>query len=89
LTIENIKQFTADVKAGKVTEWFKSEEVPTEQTSPVKYLVQKTFDETINDETKDVLVLIHAPWCSACKKMKPKFEKVAKAVANNPHILLA
>ena len=41
------------------------------------------------DETKDVLVMIYAPWCSVCKKQKPKFEKAAKAVANNPHILLA
>lgn len=30
LTVENIKQFTAEVKAGKVQEWFKSEEIPTE-----------------------------------------------------------
>lgn len=44
-------------------------------------VVAKTFDEIVNDPTKDVLIEFYAPWCGHCKALAPKYEELAKKVA--------
>lgn len=46
--------------------------------SSVVELNSKNFQETLNNNSM-VLVTFSAPWCSACKKMQPNYEKVAQA----------
>ena len=43
----------------------------------VKVVVASTFDEIVNDPTKDVLIEFYAPWCGHCKSLAPKYEELA------------
>lgn len=46
-------------------------------------VVGKTFDEIVNDETKDVLIEFYAPWCGHCKTLEPKYNELGEAVSKN------
>lgn len=46
----------------------------------MQVVVAKTFDEIVNDPTKDVLIEFYAPWCGHCKALAPKYDELAKKV---------
>ncbi len=33
--------------------------------------------------TRDILVMFHAPWCAACKYLKPIFRALAKEISKD------
>ncbi|XP_028794698.1 probable protein disulfide-isomerase A6, partial [Neltuma alba] len=47
------------------------------------------FDEVVLDETKDVLVEFHAPWCRHCRELAPAYEKVAAAFKMEEEVVIA
>jgi len=47
------------------------------------------FDSIVLDSNKDVLVEFYAPWCGHCKKLAPDYEKVARAFASEPNVVIA
>jgi len=52
-------------------------------------LLEKSFDEVVNDNTKDVLVEFYAPWCGHCKNLAPKYEELAKDFKSHPSVVIA
>ena len=48
----------------------------------VKVVVASTFDEIVNDPTKDVLIEFYAPWCGHCKSLAPKYEELASKASH-------
>jgi protein disulfide-isomerase A1 len=67
----------------------KSEEIPADNSGPVKVIVGKSFDSIVMDTTKDVLVEFYAPWCGHCKSLAPKYEKLGEEFADQPSIVIA
>ena len=50
-------------------------------------VVGETFNDIVNDESKDVLIEFYAPWCGHCKNLEPIYnelgEKVGSTVTHN------
>jgi protein disulfide-isomerase A1 len=75
--------------AGELEPTIKSEEIPAENNGPVKVIVAKSFDQIVNDATKDVLVEFYAPWCGHCKQLAPIYEEVGQALSGVSSVVVA
>jgi protein disulfide-isomerase A6 len=60
-----------------------------EPPSFVKTLTSDNFDSVVLNSGNNVLVEFYAPWCGHCKNLKPIYEKVAAAFANEKHCVVA
>jgi len=93
--------FTQDINAGTLGSWIaswkdktlissvKSQDIPEDNSGPVKVLVAKSFDEIVKDATKDVLVEFYAPWCGHCKTLAPKYEELGQLFQDTPSVIIA
>jgi len=87
---EGVTTWVNKFLAGEVPPTIKSEEIPTDNSAPVRVLVAKNFDEVVNDETKDVLVEFYAPWCGHCKKLAPVYDELAASLKEtHPNVIIA
>jgi len=43
-------------------------------------VVGTSFNDVVDDATKDVFILFHSPYCAECPAVNKKFHKVAKKV---------
>ncbi|MGH0163857.1 UNVERIFIED_CONTAM: hypothetical protein FKN15_045810 [Acipenser sinensis] len=84
-----LERFLEDYFAGKLKRYMKSEPVPENNDGPVKMVVAETFDEIVNDDSKDVLIEFYAPWCGHCKNLEPKYNELGEKLANDPNIVIA
>jgi len=59
--------------------------------APPSYLILDvhTFDDVVQDKTKDVLVSFTAPWCGHCKNMKPIYDTVASTFKPESNCIVA
>lgn len=89
ITEASVLGFVNEFKAGKLEPHMKSETPPTSQPGPVYVLVGTTFQKTVKDPAKDVLVEFYAPWCGHCKKLEPVYKDVAKRLESVNTILIA
>ena len=48
----------------------------------VQVVVGRTFDDVVNDASKDVLIFFHSSWCEECPGVSKKLQKVAKKVSH-------
>lgn len=89
LNADEAKQFVRDFKDGKLSPFFRSEDVPASQEGPVTVVVGKNFNEIVRDQTKDVLIEFYAPWCGHCKKLAPTWEELAANYAEISDVVIA
>ncbi|XP_026403136.1 protein disulfide isomerase-like 1-4 [Papaver somniferum] len=89
VTLDNIKAFGKDFLEGKLPPFYKSDPIPEINDRDVKIVVGKNFDEIVLDESKDVLLEIHAPWCEHCQKLEPTYNELAKQLRGINSIVIA
>ena len=76
ITLDSITEFVKDFKSGSLQAFLKSEDIPADNSEPVKILVGKNFNEIVIDNDNDVLVEFYAPWCGHCKKLAPIWDEL-------------
>jgi len=89
VTVHEIKAFIEEFKSGKIQPFLKSEEIPADNTAPVKVVVGKNFDELVLNPENDVLIEFYAPWCGHCKKLAPIWDQLAEELKDVPHLTIA
>jgi len=90
MSVDDVRSFVSDFKAGKLSPHLKSEDVPEQATvDGVTTLVGKQWDEIVNDSNKDVLVKYYAPWCGHCKALAPVWEELGKDTADIEDLVIA
>ena len=89
LSQASLEKFIESHKVGTLKEFFKSEEIPTEQKGPVTVVVGNNVDDIVMDPTKDVLVEVYAPWCQHCKALEPIYEKLARRFSVVDSVVIA
>ena len=55
-SVDSLRAFIKDFKAGKIEAYLKSEDIPASNDGPVKVAVAKNFDELVTKSEKDVLI---------------------------------
>lgn len=73
----NILAFINNWEKNNLKPYLKSDELPKINNGPVFILVGSTFEKEVINNDNDVMVLFHTPSCSHCKKLFPKYEKIA------------
>eukprot|EP00850_Spirogloea_muscicola_P006656 SM000032S12040 [mRNA] locus=s32:119433:124518:+ [translate_table: standard] len=86
---KSIEGFAADLVEGKLTPYFKSEPLPSEDDGDVKIVVGKNFDSIVLDESKDVLLEVYAPWCGHCQELAPTWLRLAKRFSSVDSVVIA
>lgn len=89
ITVETIRAFIKEFKDGKLVPFLKSEEIPADNSAPVKVIVGKQFADIVLNAEDDVLVKYYAPWCGHCKKLAPIWDEVAAELKDVPHLVIA
>ncbi|XP_074650434.1 protein disulfide-isomerase A4-like [Tubulanus polymorphus] len=87
--VETLERFVQNFLDGNLEPYIKSESVPKHNDGPVKKVVAITFNEIVNDPTKDVLIEFYAPWCGHCKSLEPKFNELGETFKDEKSIVIA
>ena len=86
---KSFEKFLNDFRENKIERFFKSEEKPQKQESPVVKVVGKTWKDLVIDNDKDVLVKFYAPWCGHCKELAPLYVELAEQMKSFETIVIA
>jgi protein disulfide isomerase len=80
-----ITSFLKSYLEGTLRPSVKTEDAPEPHTvNGVTTVVGSTFDALVNNADVDVLIEFYAPWCGHCKKLAPTWDKVGKALKDQP-----
>jgi len=89
LSEKAVSDWVKEYLDGKLQPTIRSEEIPADNSGPVKVVVAKSYDDIVMDPTKDVLVEFYAPWCGHCKALAPIYEEVGKHYQKNSGVVIA
>lgn len=64
MTPQSLTEFLGKVESGDVKKQIISQPIPENNNGPIKTVVGNTVEEIILDPSKDVLLMIYAPWCA-------------------------
>ncbi|CAE8690778.1 unnamed protein product [Polarella glacialis] len=70
-------------------EKFKSEDLPSQQTSPVLTVVLRNIFDVVFSDTRDCVLMVYAPGCPYCKAAMPRLEKFAIASTKDGKDIIA
>lgn len=95
---EEAIQFKGDMTPRALERWVRSslaqsEPIPEDpellEDEGSRVVFGKTFEDEVFLADKDVILLVHAPWCGHCKKFNPTWVKFAQEVKDVPHLKVA
>mmetsp|Transcript_14299 Transcript_14299/g.26546 ORF Transcript_14299/g.26546 Transcript_14299/m.26546 type:complete len:408 (-) Transcript_14299:94-1317(-) len=98
LSNETHVQYKGAATADALDRWVRtnsvrSEPVPEDpsllEDEGSRVIVGKTFEDTVLQPDRDVMVLVHAPWCGFCKKFMPVWDQFRSEVADVSHLVVA
>ena len=89
LDANEIYDFYKQFKKGMLQNSIKSEPIPLTQNEYIVKLVGLTFDNIVNDQTKDVLVKYYSPQCNYSIKIASLYEELAKQYSTNKNLIIA
>lgn len=69
ITVENIRGFWSDYKAGRILRHYRSEPEPEDNSKPVKKIVSKTFKKFIPSRDTHLLLFVHDKDCAECERV--------------------
>jgi len=89
VTADSVSKTIAEHSAGKLPADLKSEDIPADNSSPVKVLVGKNFNDIVNKPGVDAFVEFYAPWCGHCKKLAPIWDELGEHYKGKEGLVIA
>ena len=86
---ENILQHVKDWQEGTAKRFVLSQSIPDNKNKQIIEIVGDTYNDFVNDTSKQLLLLVYAPPDPLSKKFNDFFEQAAVKLKDNPNIVLA
>ncbi|KAH3759155.1 protein disulfide isomerase [Pelomyxa schiedti] len=81
--------FVDSFLSGNLKPTILSQPIPTTNDGPVFTIVGNTFNEVVDDPTRDVLVKFYVPWCGHCQALAPIYEQLGEWAKPVPTLRIA
>ncbi|XP_052176535.1 protein disulfide isomerase-like 1-6 [Diospyros lotus] len=84
-----IEEFCLGLRHGTVAPYYKSQPIPDNKDASVQTIVGKTFDDSVLNSPKNILLEVHTPWCINCESTSKQVEKLAKHFKGLDNLIFA
>nr|XP_027202219.1 probable protein disulfide-isomerase A4 [Dermatophagoides pteronyssinus] len=88
-TEHNITSHIENVVKGEAKRHIKSAPESEKDKGCLRTIVGSNFRKLVFQKQKDVLLLVHVPWCHHCTQFFPIFKDFAKEVCNDKSLMVA
>jgi len=89
ISVDGLRDFVARFKAGKLTPFRKSQDIPEHDHNPLKTIVGKNFESQVAKSNNEVFIKFYAPWCGHCKSMAPIWQDLATELKDVEGLVIA
>jgi protein disulfide-isomerase A1 len=84
-----IAKFLEDFSSNRLEPFFKTETPPADNNGPVKIVTGATYENIVQDKTKNVFLKLYAPWCGHCKTLAPIWDELGEKFQNSDDVVIA